>query len=220
MDKVCDGCLIGKQRRNPFPKQSTYRTGSCLELVHADLCGPISPPTPAGNRYFILFVDDKSRFMWAALLKSKDQAFVAFRKFKIFAEVDSGQKLKMLRTDRGGEFTSKEFNSFCEEQGIRRQLTAPYSPQQNGVVERRNQTVVAMARCLLKSQSVPGRFWGEAVATSIYLLNRAPTKSVAGMTPYESWHGHKPSVEHLRTFGCSRLLDLWIASWQIEVHLW
>lgn len=202
VEKVCDGCLICKQRRSPFPKQSPYRSGSGLELVHADRCGPISPPTPAGNRYFLLIVDDKSRLMWGSLLKTKDQAFVAFRKLKVAAELESGLKLKMLRTDRGGEFTSTEFNSFCEDHRIRRQLTAPYSPQQNGLVERRNQTVVAMARCLLKSQNLPGKFWGEAVATSIYLLNRAPTKSVAGMTPYESWYGRKPSVEHLRTFGC------------------
>lgn len=201
-DRVCDGCLIGKQRRLPFPKHATFRAEKSLELVYTDLCGPITPATPAGNRYFMLIVDDFSRFMWGVLLKTKDQAFVAFRRFKAAAELKSGLKLKVLRSDRGGEFTSVEFNSFCEDHGIQRQLTAPYSPQQNGVVERRNQTVVAMARCLLKSQNMPGCYWGEAVATAIYILNRAPTKSVAGKTPYEAWNGYKPNVGHLRTFGC------------------
>lgn len=81
-------------------------------------------------------------------------------------------------------------------------MSAPYSPQQNGVVERRNQMVVAMARSLLKARKVPAEFWGEAVVTTIYLLNRAPTKSLSGKTPYEVWHDVKPAMEHLRTFGC------------------
>jgi hypothetical protein len=112
-------------------------------------------------------------------------------------------KLKALRTDRGGEFNSTEFTEYCEKQGIKHFRTAPYTPQQNGVVERRNQTVVAMARSLLKSMGMPAKFWGEAVSTAVYLLNRAPTKSVKGQTPYEAWHGRKPSVQHLRTFGCT-----------------
>lgn len=81
-------------------------------------------------------------------------------------------------------------------------LTAPYTPQQNGVVERRNQTIVGMARSLLKARKVPARFWGEAVTTAVHLLNRATTNSVAGMTPYQAWCGRRPSVQHLRTFGC------------------
>ncbi|WVZ95469.1 hypothetical protein U9M48_041230 [Paspalum notatum var. saurae] len=104
--------------------------------------------------------------------------------------------------DRGGEFTAVTFGEYCAEKGVHRQLTAPYSPQQNGVMERRNQTVMAMARCLLKVRKVPGTFWGEAVSTAVFLLNRSPTKSVTGKTPYEAWHGEKPAVQFLRTFGC------------------
>jgi transposase InsO family protein len=109
--------------------------------------------------------------------------------------------LKALRRDRGGEFNSGSFSVFCNEYGIKHYTTTPYSPQQNGVVERRNQTVVEMARCLLKSKGVPPKFWGEAVSTSVYLLNRSSTKNVKGKTPYEAWHGRKPQVAHLRTFG-------------------
>jgi hypothetical protein len=116
--------------------------------------------------------------------------------------MEKGCKLKALRNDRGGEFTSNEFKSFCKLNGIKHYLTAPYSPQQNGVVEQRNQTVVGMARSLLKSKSVPGEFWGEAVSTTIYLLNRAPTKSLVDKTPYEAYYNRKPRVEHLRIFGC------------------
>jgi hypothetical protein len=111
-------------------------------------------------------------------------------------------KLKALRTDRGGEFTSNEFRNYCEMLGIKRYLTMPYSPQQNRVDERRNQTVVGMARSLLKSMGVPAEFWGEAVSTAIYLLNRAPMKSIIGKTPYEAYYDRKPGVDHLRVFGC------------------
>jgi hypothetical protein len=91
---------------------------------------------------------------------------------------------------------------FCQERGIKHNTTTGYSPQQNGVVERQNQTVVEMARCLLKSMRVPARFWGEAVKTTVYLLNRAPTKSLNHQPPFEAWFARKPGVKHLRTFGC------------------
>jgi hypothetical protein len=117
-------------------------------------------------------------------------------------EAESGKKLKVLRTDRGGEFTSSSFIDYCNEVGVRRHLTAPYSPQQNGVVERRNQTVVGTARSMMKAAGMPGRFWGEAVVTAVYILNRSPSRSVEGRTPYEAWHDKKPSVHHLRVFGC------------------
>ena len=145
VEQLCDRCLVGKQRRAPFPREAVYRASQVLELVHGDLCGPITPATPSGNKYFLLVVDDFSRYMWIVLLKSKDQALQAFRLIKTAAEVEAEAKLKAFRTDRGGEFKSKEFTTFCESHGIKRFLTAPYSPQLNGVVERRNQTVVAMA---------------------------------------------------------------------------
>jgi hypothetical protein len=97
---------------------------------------------------------------------------------------------------------SVAFEEYCAEHGIERQKTTPYTPQQNGVVERRNQIIVTMARSLLKSRNMPTMFWGEAVATAVFLLNRAPTKAVDGMTPYEAWHGRRPDVSFLRTFGC------------------
>lgn len=202
IEQICDGCLIGKQRRKPFPGTATFRAEQPLALLHADLCGPVTPPTPAGNRYFLLVVDDYSRYMWIVLLKSKDQALAAIHKVKKKAEKEVNCELKSLRTDRGGEFNSMHFNEYCDEHGIKHFLTAPYSPQQNGVVERRNQTVVSMARSLLKSMSVPGIFWGEAVLRAVYILNRAPTKSVKDRTPYEAWFNKKPKIHHLRTFGC------------------
>jgi transposase InsO family protein len=204
VEKLCDCCMATKQRRTPFPTAAKYRAADQLELVHGDLCGPISPPTPGGRRHFLLLVDDASRYMWVTLLSSKDEAPAAIKRWKALVEAESGKVPQVLRTDNGGEFTSVEFGEWCAERGV---LATPYSPQQNSVVERRNQTVVAMARSLLKGRSVPAEFWGEAVVTAVYLLNRAPTKSLAGRTPYEAWHGKKPTVEHLRTFGCGARED-------------
>ncbi|KAL6311032.1 hypothetical protein AAG906_015921 [Vitis piasezkii] len=161
---------------------------SPLELWHGDLCGPITPATHGGKRYFLLLVDDCTRFMWQVLIRNKDEAFEAFKKTKASTEMEKNSKLKAFRTDRGGEFTSNEFKTYCELLGIKRYLTAPYSPQQNGVVERRNQTVVGMAR--------------SSVSTAIYLLNRAPTKNIIGKTPYEAYYNRKPTVDHFRIFGC------------------
>jgi hypothetical protein len=140
--------------------------------------------------------------MWVELLATKDEAFRCFKRVKALAETEHGSKLRAFRSDRGGEFNSIEFKEYCDEHGVKHFTTTPYTPQQNGVVERRNRTVVEMARCLLKSKNVPGQFWGEVVSTAMYLLNCAPTKSLQGRTPYEAWHNRKPKVHHLRTFGC------------------
>ncbi|WVZ97328.1 hypothetical protein U9M48_042876 [Paspalum notatum var. saurae] len=139
--------------------------------------GPITPATPSSNHYFLLLVDDYGRFMWVAPPGSKDAAPAAIRRIRAAAERKTGRK-PLAR------------------------LTAPYTPQQNGVVERRNQTVVAMARSMIKAKGLPGTFWGEAVNTAVYILNRTTTKGTGGKTPYELWNGTTPAVHHLRTFGC------------------
>lgn len=200
--QVCEGCLIAKQTRQSYPQEAQWQAGNPLELVHADLCGPITPQTSAGNRYFLLFVDDYSRYMWVFMIKTKDEVFQTFKKFKMQVESEGQYKLKALRTDRGGEFTSTQFTNYCNNEGIKRQLTAPYSPQQNGVVERRNRTILGVTRSLLKAMSVPERLWGEAVRHAVQILNRVPTKGVKDMTPYEGIHGRKPALGHFRVFGC------------------
>ena len=117
-------------------------------------------------------------------------------------ENQSGCYINVLHTDRGDEFISKEFNLFCEEEGIQRELTAPYTPEQNGIAERKNRTIVEMTRSMLQVRRLPNQFWAEAVATSVYLLNLSPTKAIMNRTPYEAWHGRKSFVSHLRIFDC------------------
>ena len=200
-DQFCEGCLLGKQFRNSFPKESYSRAKKPLELIHTDVCGPISPSSLGKNNYFLLFIDDFSRKTWVYFLKQKSEVFEAFKTFKAAVENESGQKIKALRSDRGGEFTSKEFQEFCATSGIRRFLTVPRSPQQNGIAERKNRTILDMARSMLKSKHLPKEFWAEAVDTAVYLSNRSPTRSVWGKTPQEAWNGRKPGISHLRVFG-------------------
>lgn len=200
--KTCAGYLLSKQVRSSFPSKADFMVKEKLELVHADLCGPMSPPTPRGNRYMFLLVDDYSRAMWVFMLKTKDQALDAFKNFKALVEKKANDTIKTLRTDRGGEFTSREFEDFCASVGIRRHLTAPYNPQQNGLVERRNRTVIAMTRSFLKEKNLPPTLWGEAVRHSVYILNRLPIKALLGETPYEAWSGVKPKIDHIHIFGC------------------
>lgn len=202
LQHVCEACLMGKQHRSAFPQESQNRAQSPLELVHSDLCGKMSTSALGGSFYFLLLVDDFSRKMWVYFIREKSEAFGKFKLWQNLVENETGKKVKKLRTDRGGEFTSDEFNKYCNDHGIKRQLTTAHTPQQNGVVERRNRTVVEMARCMLKAKDMPDSFWAEAVSTSVYILNRSYTKALKGKTPQEAYSGKKPSVLHFRTFGC------------------
>ncbi|GKC10846.1 zinc finger, CCHC-type containing protein [Tanacetum coccineum] len=161
--QICDACLLGKHSRKPFPNQAKFRSKNPLYLVYGDLCGPISPATQSEKKLIFLLMDDCTRFMWAYFLTSKDQAFDTFKEFRQRIETEMRLKLRMLRTDRGGEFTSNEFTKYCKKNGIARQLTAPYPPQQNGVVERRNGTVLSTTRSMMKAMKLPLNFWAEAV---------------------------------------------------------
>jgi transposase InsO family protein len=170
--------------------------------MHGDLCGLMTPATPRGRRYFLLLVDDLSRYMWVVVLGSKGEAADAIRRAQAATKAECGRKLRVLRTNNGNEFTAAESTSYCADEGVQRHYSAPYSPQQNDVVERRNQTVVGMTRALLKQRGMSAVFWGEKVVTAVYILNCSPTKALNGRTPYEAWHGRKPAVSHLRVFGC------------------
>ena len=132
----------------------------------------------------------------------KSEAFITFKNYKSCVEKETGSYIRCLRTDRGGEFTSHEFTNFCKENGIHKQLTVAYTPQQNGVAERKNQTIMNMVQSMLSGRKIPKTFWPEVVNWTVYVLNRSPTLVVKDMTPEEAWSGSKPSVDHFRVFGC------------------
>ena len=151
---VCEGCQYGKQHRDEFPKNQALRANAPLEVVHVDLCGPMKVESIAGNKYFMLLKDDCTRMIWVYFLKYKSESFSCFRKFKAMTELQCGFKVKCLRSDRGGEFMSTEFVQFCENEGIQRQHTLAYTPQHNGVIERKNRTVVEMEKSMLHEKGM------------------------------------------------------------------
>ncbi|GAU31045.1 hypothetical protein TSUD_214810 [Trifolium subterraneum] len=189
--ETCEDCIIGKHQRDSIPMSANWRATEELQLVHSDICGPINPTSNGGSRYFITFTDDFSRKTWTYVLTEKSNALTIFKKFKAITENESNCKLKCLRTDRGGEFTSTEFNDFCSEHGIKRQLTTAYTPQQNGVSERKNRTIMNMVRSMIAEKGVPKRFWPEEVLWATLILNRSPTLSDKEMTPEEAWNDPK-----------------------------
>ncbi|CAL9020712.1 unnamed protein product, partial [Prunus brigantina] len=191
---VCEGCIMGKQHRNSFRRQSTWRAKAPLELIHTNICGKMQTPSLSQYKYFILtFIDDFSRMTWVYFLKEKSETLVVFKRFKALVEKQSGSTIKVMRSDRGGEYTFQEFEDYCKDEGIWKQLTASYSPEPNGIAERENRTIVEMATSMMNEKGLPKHFWAEAVFTAVYILNRSPTKVVKNKTPFEAWSGFKPS---------------------------
>ncbi|CAL5381550.1 unnamed protein product [Camellia sinensis] len=180
----CKACQYGKQSRLPFPKKA-WRASQKLQLIHTDLGGPQRTPSLKGSKYYIVFIDDLTRMCWIYFLRFKSEVAAVFWKFKAWVENQSGYKMQVLRLDNGKEYTSEQFDLFCEEAGIEHQLTAPYTPQQNGVSERKNRTLMEMTRCLLHEKGLQKKFWAEAANTAIFLLNRLPTRALKRKTPFE-----------------------------------
>jgi transposase InsO family protein len=207
----CAGCLAGKSHRIPFPAQASHRASQPLELVHSDVCGHIregDKSTP--KRYIVTFIDDYSRFTWVAITsnKSGDTLLNQFVRYKVWAERYTGFQVKALRTDGGGEYNNDRFTTYLTVMGIQREMSTARTPQQNGVAERANRTIMEAARSMLHASGLPYTFWEHAVMTAVYLRNRSPTKALTDATPYEAWRGEKPDLSHLRVFGCRAYMHL------------
>lgn len=196
----CAVCLEGKITRIKFPKESKNRARAVLDMIHTDVCGPMQTMTPSGKKYILTFVDDYSRFTTIYLLKNKYEVFDKFKEFNEMSKNMFGRKVKFIRSDRGGEYTGKEFNDYMAKEGIQYQRTAPYTPQQNGVAERKNRTLIEMARCMLLESGLDKKFWGEAVSMVNFIQNRLPVKEIL-KTPHEHWYGIKPYIGHFKQFG-------------------
>eukprot|EP00253_Pinus_taeda_P028517 PITA_28517 len=152
--------------------------------------------------YILTFIDDFTRKTWVYFLKNNSEVFEKIRNFKALVENQSGLHIKVLRIDRGGEYISKEFLRFSRENGIHKQFTTRYTPQQNGVAERKNRTIMDMARSMLKAKHLPNDYWAEAIHCAVYILNRCPTKGVMNKVLEEAWSGRKQGVTHMNFFGC------------------
>jgi len=204
----CETCIIAKAARLPFPKKSFVRAKEKLELIHSDLCGPISETSHNGKIYLLTFIDDFSRKTFGYFLKNKNEVFETFKIFKNMVENETDLKIKCVRTDNGTEYVNKDLKSFFLQHGIKHQTTVPYSPQQNGVAERANRTIMEKVRAMLTDANLSKNYWAEAANTAIYLKNRSPTKALVNSTPEEKWTGKKVDLNHLKVFGCTAYLHV------------
>ena len=155
--------------------------------------------TRGGKRYYVTFIDDFSRYTKVYLFRNKDEAFDMFLIYKAEVENQLNKKIKRIRSDRGGEYIL--LNEYCEKEGIIHEITPPYSPESNGVAERKNRTLKEMMNCMLVSSNAPENLWGEAILTACHLQNRIPYKKT-GKTPYELWKGYSPNLKYLKVWGC------------------
>lgn len=203
----CKVCPMGKQKREKFDT-STSRTTKELELVHSDVCGPMETKTIGGARYMLTFTDDYTRKTFVYFLAEKTQVLNTLIEFKNFVEKQTGERIKTLRTDNGTEYISNAGKQFFRSNGIMHQLTCVYTPQQNGVAERANRTLIERARCMMFDANLDKKFWAEACHMAAYLMNRTPRKLLDMKTPEEMWTGHQPDVTHLRIFGSKVMVHI------------
>ncbi|GJV57570.1 putative RNA-directed DNA polymerase [Tanacetum coccineum] len=196
----CESCISGKMTKKPF-NNNIERATDLLGLIHTDVCGPFRHVSRKGASYFLTFTDDFSRYGYVYLLKHKHEVFETFKVFKAEVELQLGKKIKALRSDRGGEYLSQEFKDYLGKNGIVQHLTSPYTPQENGVSERKNRTLLDMVRSMFNLTTLPLSFWDYALESAVRILNMVPTKKV-DKTPYEIWHGKVPNLSYLKVWGC------------------
>ena len=199
----CEDCVIGKTHKIIF-SQAKHVTKDKLDYIHSDLWGsPNVPPSLSKKQYFISFTDDYSRKVWLYFLRFKDEAFQSFVAWKKMVEVQSERKIKRLRTDNGLEFCNQSMDKLCRDSGIKRHKTCPYTPQQNGVSERMNRSIMDKVRSMLHETGLDASYWTEAASTTVYLINRSPNSSIEFEIPEVKWSGRSISYDHLRSFGCN-----------------
>lgn len=195
----CEVCIKCKITEESYPKSTDNKSDVALYRIHSDVCEmPIASYT--GAKYFVTFIDDYSRYVSVYCLKSKSEVIDMWRKYKSLVERQTGLEIKILRSDNGGEYMSKEFQEELLSCGIVHETSVPRSPQQNGVAERMNRTLAEMVRCMLLDGGMPDASWAEAVCTAAYIRNRVAS-SRALSTPFELMYKRKPQMGHLQRFG-------------------
>ena len=202
---VCGDCAIGKQTKSIHKSTSLIYTKRVLELLHIDLMGPMQTASIGGKKYILVVVDDFSRYSWVVFLKDKSETFELFKTLCLKLQVEKGStsgNIARIRSDHGTEFENIRFKEFCNSLGICHEFSAPKTPQQNGIVERKNRTIQEMARVMLNSKKLANRFWAEAVNTACHIVNRVYITKGTSMTAYEIWKGRKPNVKYFQVFGC------------------
>ncbi|KAJ9544997.1 hypothetical protein OSB04_024704 [Centaurea solstitialis] len=198
----CVACLKGKQHKCSHKSKEVNNISSPLQLIHIDLFGPTNVMSIGKKSYCLVIVDDFSRFTWVYFLKTKDETSGLIKSFVTRIENQANLKVKVIRSDNGTEFKNSDINSFCDEKGIKKEYRAPRTPQLNGVAERRNSTLIEVARSLLADSKLPITFWAEAVNTACYVQNIILLVKSQGKTPYEIFKKKKPFIGFFKAFGC------------------
>ena len=197
----CEDCQYGKMTRATH-KQCVKRSSVRGEYMHVDLCGPSEVNGIDGVRYFMLVKDEATSFRFVFLLKSKDEAYSHLKTLVPLVKNMVGAQIKHFRFDNGKEFFNRRvLVDLLEKEGIQVECITPYTPEQNGRIERDNRTVQESARTMLIASDLSKSLWSEAVRTAVYLLNRTTNSSCDGSTPYEKWFGRKPYLGHVKIFG-------------------
>ena len=201
----CDGCAKGKIHRQPFSSEGKKRCAEPGQVIHVDLNGKMSIPSLGGALYFLLAKDDCSNYTIVYFIRDKTEVLQMMKRL-LMEVADFGHQVRVIRSDMGTEFLNAETTKFLFENGIRVKTSPARCPEQNGFIERQMRTVEEAARAMLHadaSQGLSTRFWGEAVNNAVYVLNRIGSPALEGKSPYELFVGKKPSVAHVRVFGCT-----------------
>ena len=197
----CEPCVLRKQKRVKFGT-AIHNTEGILDYIHTNVWGPTKTASLGGKHYFVTFVDDFSSRVWVYIVKSKNEVFETFLIWKKMVENQTGRKIKVLRSDNGREYRNDQFSYFCKKEGISRRFTVRDTPQQNGVAERMNRTLLDKVRCMLSNAGLGKKLWAEAIMYASHLINRLPSAALNRKTPLEVWSG-KPINDYdtLRVFG-------------------
>ncbi|MBW0501579.1 hypothetical protein O181_041294 [Austropuccinia psidii MF-1] len=190
-----------KMTKKPFPGNFPPATTKG-ETFHIDLCGPITPASKSGARFFLRIVDSFSRHVWVFFLQQKSKAKEKIKNLILKIQKTPLVKISNLVSDNGSKFKNQDLLTFFQKEGITHLTTSPYTPQQNPVAERGNWTTMNKARCLLKDSGLPLSYWAEAVNTAIYLENLTPNSTINFDKPFSKWHCWEPSLRYLHPFGC------------------
>lgn len=198
---MCEPCVLGKMTRQPFSGTRPVTT-RLLERIHSDVCGAPSLEDLEGNKYFVTFIDDYTRVVMVFLIRAKSEVFEKFKIYQSRVETHFNNKIERLRCDGGGEYCSNVFKQYLKERGVVVEYTAAYNPEQTGVAERMNRTIMDRVRSMMAEANADDKLWGEAVMAATYLVNRSPTVALNSKTPFEMYFGRKPDVGNLRVWGC------------------
>ena len=201
-NKLCSACQAEKQVGIHHPLKTMLSTSKPLELLHMDLFGPTSYKSIGGNLYCLVIVDDYSRYTWTLFLGDKSETPEIFKTFARRAQREYNSQIVKIRSDNGSEFKNMNIEDWCDKEGVKHEFSATYTPQQNGVVERKNKTLITLARAMLDDYGTPERFLAEAINTVCHATNRVYLHRLLEKTPYELLVGRKPNISYFWVFGC------------------